>query len=30
VAIALPHRVRARDGSLFDDAEKLEGKIGIH
>ncbi len=27
VTVALPHRVRARDGRLFDDAEKFEGKI---
>ena len=27
VAIALPHRVRAGDGRLFDDAEELEREI---
>jgi hypothetical protein len=27
VAVALPHRVRARDGGLFDNAEKLEREV---
>ena len=27
VAVALPHRVRARDRGLLDDAKKLERKI---
>ena len=30
VTIAVAHRMRARDGRLFDDAEKFEGEIGIH
>ena len=30
VAFALAHRVRARDGGLFDDAEEFEGEIWIH
>ena len=30
VPVALPHRVRARDGRLLDDAEKLEREVGIH
>ena len=29
VAIALPHRVGAGDGRLFDDPEKFEREIGI-
>ena len=27
VTVALPHGVRARDGRLFDDPEKLEGEV---
>ena len=27
VAVALPHRVRARDRGLFDDAEEFEREI---
>jgi hypothetical protein len=30
VPIALAHRVRAGDGGLFDDAEELQGEIGVH
>ena len=30
VAVALPHRVRARDRRLLDDAEELEREIGAH
>ena len=25
-----PHRVRAGDGRLLDDAEELEGEVGVH
>jgi hypothetical protein len=28
--VALAHRVRARDGGLFDDAEEFKRKISIH
>ena len=30
VAVALAHRVRARDRGLFDDAEKFKREIGMH
>ena len=30
VAITLPHRVGARDRRLFDDAEEIEGEVGVH
>ena len=30
VAVALPHRVRARDRRLLDDAEELEREVGVH
>ena len=30
LAVAEPHRVRARDGGLLDDAEELEREIGFH
>ena len=30
VAVALPHRVRARDGRLLDDAEEFEREVGVH
>ena len=30
IAVALPHRVRARDGGLFDDAEEFEREISFH
>ena len=30
VAVALAHRVRAGDGRLLDDAEELEGEVGVH
>ena len=29
-AVALPHRVRAGDRRLLDDAEEIEGEVGIH
>ncbi len=29
-AVALPHRLRAGDGRLLDDAEELEREVGVH
>ena len=29
-AVALPHRLRAGDGGLLDDAEELEREVGVH